>query len=155
MTYIFWWWSRRNCWRRGRCLSTTAATCNTYHQSVKLSLCKKATICQVTTMLATSKTVLFPGHNYLLTTGTVLMIWHFNYHPHQCSGNNQSVTSSVPVVYIRLWPRNRTFLEEASMVVTWWIVAFSPSVYFCFSFIICPVKAISIGHVHWDSSGIQ
>ena len=30
---------------------------------------KKATIHQVTTMLATSKNVLFPGHNNLLTTG--------------------------------------------------------------------------------------
>ena len=29
---------------------------------------KKATIHQVTTMLATSKNVLFPGHNHLLTT---------------------------------------------------------------------------------------
>ena len=34
------------------------------------SLSKKATIHQVTTMLATSKNVLFPGHNHLLTTGT-------------------------------------------------------------------------------------
>ena len=32
--------------------------------------CTKATIHQVTTMLATSKNVLFPGHNPLLTTGT-------------------------------------------------------------------------------------
>ena len=32
-------------------------------------LCKKATIHQLTTMLATSKKALFPGHNYLLTTG--------------------------------------------------------------------------------------
>ena len=31
---------------------------------------KKATIHQVTTMLATSKDVLFPGHNHLLTTIT-------------------------------------------------------------------------------------
>ena len=31
---------------------------------------KKATIHQVTTMLDTSKHVLFPGHNHLLTTGT-------------------------------------------------------------------------------------
>ena len=31
---------------------------------------QKATIHQVTTMLATSKNVLFPGHNHLLTTGT-------------------------------------------------------------------------------------
>ena len=31
---------------------------------------KKATIHQVTTMLATSENVLFPGHNHLLTTGT-------------------------------------------------------------------------------------
>ena len=30
----------------------------------------KATIHQVTTLLATSKNVLFPGHNHLLTTGT-------------------------------------------------------------------------------------
>ena len=34
-----------------------------------ISLHKKATIHQVTTMLATSKNVLFPGHNHLLTTG--------------------------------------------------------------------------------------
>ena len=31
---------------------------------------QKATIHQVTTMLSTSKNVLFPGHNHLLTTGT-------------------------------------------------------------------------------------
>ena len=31
---------------------------------------QKATIHQVTTMLATPKNVLFPGHNHLLTTGT-------------------------------------------------------------------------------------
>ena len=31
-------------------------------------LCQKATIHQVTTMLSTSKNVLFPGHNHLLTT---------------------------------------------------------------------------------------
>ena len=30
----------------------------------------KATIHQVTTMLATSKNFLFPGHNHLLTTGS-------------------------------------------------------------------------------------
>ena len=34
------------------------------------TLRKKATIHQVTTMLATSKNVLFPGHNHLLTTHT-------------------------------------------------------------------------------------
>ena len=34
------------------------------------TLRKKATIHQVTTMLTTSKNVLFPGHNHLLTTGT-------------------------------------------------------------------------------------
>ena len=31
---------------------------------------KKANIHHVTTMLATSENVLFPGHNHLLTTGT-------------------------------------------------------------------------------------
>ena len=34
-----------------------------------LALSKKATIHQVTTMLATSINVLFPGHNHLLSTG--------------------------------------------------------------------------------------
>ena len=57
-------------------------------------------------MLATSKNVLFPGHNHLLTT------------------DNQSEGSSVPVVSRWLWPGDRTFLELASMVVTWWRVAF-------------------------------
>ena len=34
------------------------------------SVHQKATIHQVTAMLATSKNVLFPGHNHLLTTGS-------------------------------------------------------------------------------------
>ena len=34
------------------------------------SLRKKGTIHQVTTMLATYRNVLFPGHNHLLTTGS-------------------------------------------------------------------------------------
>ena len=34
------------------------------------TLHKKAIIHQVSTMLATSKNVLFPGHNHLLITGT-------------------------------------------------------------------------------------
>ena len=46
------------------------------------------------------------------------------------SGDNQSVGSSVLVVSRRLWPGNRTFLEMASMVVTWWILAFLRSDYF-------------------------
>ena len=33
-----------------------------------VSAAQKLTIHQITTMLATSKTVLFPGHNHLLTT---------------------------------------------------------------------------------------
>ena len=40
---------------------------------------QKATIHQVTTMLATSKNVLFPDHNHLLTM--VLMTQHFDYRP--------------------------------------------------------------------------
>ena len=54
----------------------------------------------------------------------VLMTLLFNYHPRWCSGDNQSVRSSVPVVNRWLWPGNRTFLEVVSMMVTWWIVAF-------------------------------
>ena len=34
----------------------------------------------------------------------------------------------VPAVSRWLWPGNRTFLEVASIVVTWWIVAFHPVV---------------------------
>ena len=41
-----------------------------------------------------------------------------------CLGNNQSVGLSVPVVSRCLWPWNRTIFKVASMVVTWWIVAF-------------------------------
>ena len=41
---------------------------NTARHNVTLR--KKVTIHQLTTMLATSKNVLFPGHNHLLTTGT-------------------------------------------------------------------------------------
>ena len=37
---------------------------------VFVSLAKKATIRQLTTMLSTSKNVQFPGHNHLLTTCT-------------------------------------------------------------------------------------
>ena len=40
---------------------------NLIHHEIALG--KKATIHQVTTMLSTSKNVLFPGHNHLLTIG--------------------------------------------------------------------------------------
>ena len=43
--------------------------CSMYHL-YGLYAAQKATIHQVTTMLAASKNVLFPGHNYVLTTGT-------------------------------------------------------------------------------------
>ena len=39
------------------------------HKNQGRSLGKKAASTRVTTMLATSKNVLFPGHNHLLTTG--------------------------------------------------------------------------------------
>ena len=75
--------------------------------------CKKGSIHQVTTTLVTSKIVLFPGHNHLLTTGTddpSLARWRL--------GDNQSVRSSVLVVSRWLWPGNRTFLEVA---IAWWL----------------------------------
>ena len=46
---------------------TPLVTC--VRASGKPPLRKQAIVHQVTTMLATSKYVLFPGHNYLLTTG--------------------------------------------------------------------------------------
>ena len=48
------------------------------------------------------------------------MTLHLNYHPCWCSADNQSAGHQ----YRWLWPGNRTFLEVASMVVTWWIVSF-------------------------------
>ena len=93
-----------------------------------LHCAKKASVHQVTTMLATSKNVLFPGHNHLLKP-PVLMTWHFDYCPSTSEGDNQSVRSSVPVVTRWLGPGNRTFLEVASMVVTWCILVF---------FVLCP-----------------
>ena len=95
--------------------------------------CAKNTIHQVTTMLATSKNVLFPGHNYLLTTGT-----------HWRPGNIQSEGSSVSVVSRRLWPGTRTYFEVASMVVTWWIVTFST--------VLCPILWVSCS-IHYCSDG--
>ena len=65
-------------------------------------------------MLATSKNVLFLGHNYLLTT----------------SADNPSLAGARAITkvsrhqYLWLAPGNGTFLEVASMVVTWWIVFF-------------------------------
>ena len=41
-----------------------------------------------------------------------------------CSSDNQSARSSVPMISRWLWPGNRTCLEVASMVITWWIVFF-------------------------------
>ena len=65
-------------------------------------------------MLVTSKNVLFPTHNHLITSGT--------HDPSPSSGD--SVKSSVPVVSRWLRYGNKTFLEVTSMVVTWSIVAF-------------------------------
>ena len=52
---------------------------------IDLSLGQKVTIHKVTTMLATSNNVLFPGPNHLLT---VLMTLDFDYHISWCSGDN-------------------------------------------------------------------
>ena len=74
-------------------------------------------------MLSTSKNVLFPGHNHLLTTGAddpTLIIAQ--------TPASESEGSSATVVSRWFWPGNRTFLEVNSMVVSWWIVAFLPSV---------------------------
>ena len=70
------------------------------------TLRKKATIHQVTTMLANSKKALFPGPIHLLTTGAD--------DPTLCRMSASD----------RERPRNRTFSEVASMVVTWSIFFF-------------------------------
>ena len=82
----------------GRCISTQRYEYHTTWNYACATTDKKATINQLTTMLSTSKNVLFPGHNHLLTTSANEMTRHFDYCPS---------TSKV-----------------ASMVVSWWIVAF-------------------------------
>ena len=78
--------------------------------------CTKSHNDQVTTMLATYKNVLFPGHNNLLTTSTDDPTLWLSSECHR--------ESSVKVVRRRLWPGNRTFLEVASMVITYRILTF-------------------------------
>ena len=95
------------------------AVCSEFHDTILLTLSfsfhwAKPTIHQVTTMLATSKSVLFAGHNHRYW-------WPFT---GWCSGDYQRVESSVLVVGRWLWSGNRTFLELASVVVIWWIMAF-------------------------------
>ena len=66
-----------------------------------VQLGKKSIIDQVATMLATSKTVLFPGPN------------------HQCWWSDTLVITQTPADL-----EIGHFLEVGNMVVTWWIVAF-------------------------------
>ena len=80
----------------------------------------------LSTMLDTCKNVLFPGHNHLLTTGTddptlLIIAWALVRVIIKVSGHQHWWLAGW------LWPGNRTFLEVASMVVSWWIVAFLPS----------------------------
>ena len=82
------------------------------------TLRKKATTHHVTTMLATSKNILFTGHTHLLTTDTSDPTLWLSPLPVLC--DNQSVGSSVglPVVSRWLWPGNGMFLEVA---IAWWL----------------------------------
>ena len=52
-------------------------------QNVTLNTGQKATIHQVTTMLATFKNVLFPGHNHLLTLAGTWAIVEVSGHQHR------------------------------------------------------------------------
>ena len=78
---------------------------------------QKATIHQLTTMLSTSKNVLFPGHNHLLTTRaddlTLLII---------------SRAPAWVVIKVKSHQHWWTSLEVDSMVVALWIVTFLSSV---------------------------
>ena len=67
-------------------------TTNPTQVDLKDTLGKKPTIHQATTMLVTSKTVLFPAHNH---HANHQYWWPFT---RWCLGDNQSVGSSVPVV---------------------------------------------------------
>ena len=71
-----------------------------------ITLPQKATMHQVTTMLATSEHVLFPGHNHRYWWPDTLII-------------TQAPASRW------LWPENMIILEMVSMVAIWWIVFFA------------------------------
>ena len=51
------------------CLVSHTDSASSWTSDMMHTAQKKTTIDQVTTMLAPSKSVLFPGHNHLLTTG--------------------------------------------------------------------------------------
>ena len=96
--------------------------------SLTLVLRNKATIHQVTTVTATSKIVLFPGHNHLAN--------HWYWWPFTLIIILAGICAIIKVSghqyrWLVSWlcPGNRTFLEVAIMVVTWWIVACLPSAY--------------------------
>ena len=81
----------------------------------RTSTAQKATIHQVTTMLATSKNSLCPGHNHLITTGA------------------DDPTLWLSPEHQRGWWLKWRVIEVASMVVAWWIVAFFPREELCCS----------------------
>ena len=74
--------------------------------------------------------------------------------PCYCLGHSQNVESSATVVSRWLWPGNRTFLEVASIVVSWWIVAFLRyhvfKAYFFMSMVnFCFVSVVRLSLVLW------
>ena len=69
-------------------------------------------------MLATSKNVLFPGHNHLVTTGTDDPILAGARAIIKVPGHQYRWLAGGYNLEIRY------FLQAAGMVVTWWIVAF-------------------------------
>ena len=89
-------------------------------------------------MLDTSKNVLFPGHNHLLTTGSddpilcISLEWWVI-----------SVRSSVPGRLQAVMTWKWALLEVASIVVTWWRVGFFLAQ--------CNIKE-TIRNLHWQNS---
>ena len=107
------------------------------------SVCSSSTLSSITFLglnnitkflLATSKNVLIPCHNHLLTTDT---------------DNPSFLTGARAIIkvsghqYQWLWPGNSTFLEVASMVISRWIVGF-----FCPVTIRAKYLWLLIGYMH-------
>ena len=93
------------------------------HQCVWLIIFRATALCKKATMLVTSKNVLFPGHN------------HSANHWYGCPSTLLSARVPARVIFKVLghryrwlvewlWPENMIFSEVASMVVTWWMMAF-------------------------------
>ena len=96
--------------------------CNRTSENVLLIVSKLSLCCIVGALITAQKSHYPPSNHH--ANHQYWMTWHLAYRPSTSKGDNWSEGSSAPVASRWLWPINRTCLEVASMVVTWWKMAF-------------------------------